>query len=528
MAREISPPQNGEAIVIPPVEGLLGAVSANARLREHRRFRVLDMRADDFAAQARDEALKTGAAWTEKLGGQVNAVSPELVIATGHQPDLIHAGVWFKNHLAWQAGSAAGGTSLNFVVDNDAVNLNFIRVPAVDESGLSVREVPFIEAPRDVAAEEVQVKAGAVAALAEVARLSKTAYGDTLAEQFAGAVSPDEQLAEFITRPRIALERDFGIRNIEIAVSGIAESDSFLMYVAWLIGRAEEFKSVHNNALEEYRTRNGIANAVEPVPNLAQKANAIETPFWIWRAGEPRRPLLVEQEHGQVTLWCGRSKAGAVATGALNSSGGAVAAVREISEAGWKIRPRSLAMTLYFRMFLCDLFIHGLGGANYEPVNDRIIRDFFQCEPPQFAVASATLIPKLAVPHPSQLGTAEQRQKIHRMRTSPARYTGELLPDDRDAAAIAEKLDGLRDVSALPKRERREAFLESKRLTQQLGEKLRPLIVVEERRLAEMEKQNSLATALDDRTLPFFFNKRGELAAIYMKALSGMGILIRR
>lgn len=520
MPRQISPPKNGETIIIPPVEELVRAIRANAQLRAHRRFRVLDVDADTFTARARDEALKIGAAWTKYLGGHVDAVNPELVVATGHQPELAHAGVWFKNHLAWHLASAVGAASVNFVVDNDAVDLNFIRVPAVENSTVEVRSIPFIETPRDVAAEEVQIKPGAVDALAWAARFAQTAYGGTMAQQFAGASSPDEHLAEFITLPRMALEREFGFHNIEIPVSGMAEADSFLIYVAWMISRAEEFRSAYNRALDEHRAENSIANPVEPMPNLSEKNGGIETPFWIWRAGEPRRPLVVERANGEVVLWCGRSQAGAIVTGVFGSSADSVRALRELSRAGWKIRPRSLAMTLYFRMFLCDLFIHGLGGANYEPVNDRIIRDFFQCEPPQFAVASATLIPKLIAPLPSQADTTGQRQRIRRMKTTPAQFVRELMPDDRDAAALAEKLEQLRDMSTLPKSERHAAFLESKRLAQELGEKLRPLIEKEEHRLAEMEKQNSLAASIEDRTLPFFLNTRDAIKASYSAAFA--------
>jgi hypothetical protein len=40
---------------------------------------------------------------------------------------------------------------------------------------------------------------------------------------------------------------------------------------------------------------------------------------------------------------------------------------------------------------LSDLFLHGIGGAKYDQVTDRIIQSFFGVEPPEFATVSATL-----------------------------------------------------------------------------------------------------------------------------------------
>jgi len=62
-----------------------------------------------------------------------------------------------------------------------------------------------------------------------------------------------------------------------------------------------------------------------------------------------------------------------------------------LKERGLKIRPKALLLTLFNRLFISDLFIHGLGGAKYDLVTDEIIREFFKVEPPHFLVASCTL-----------------------------------------------------------------------------------------------------------------------------------------
>ena len=52
---------------------------------------------------------------------------------------------------------------------------------------------------------------------------------------------------------------------------------------------------------------------------------------------------------------------------------------------------------MYARLFLCDLFIHGIGGGKYDEVTDNIIRRYYGVEPPAYLVLSATL--HLPLPH---------------------------------------------------------------------------------------------------------------------------------
>src|SRR6185312_5325259 len=56
-----------------------------------------------------------------------------------------------------------------------------------------------------------------------------------------------------------------------------------------------------------------------------------------------------------------------------------------------RIRPRALTLTLFARLCLGDLFIHGIGGGKYDEATDAIIRDYFGIEPPGYQVLSATL-----------------------------------------------------------------------------------------------------------------------------------------
>jgi hypothetical protein len=46
---------------------------------------------------------------------------------------------------------------------------------------------------------------------------------------------------------------------------------------------------------------------------------------------------------------------------------------------------------MFLRLFVADQFVHGIGGARYDQVLDRLIEREFGLEPPRFSVTTATL-----------------------------------------------------------------------------------------------------------------------------------------
>src|SRR5205085_227153 len=91
----------------------------------------------------------------------------------------------------------------------------------------------------------------------------------------------------------------------------------------------------------------------------------------------------------------------------------------------WAIRPRALTLTLYSRLFLCDFFIHGLGGAKYDVITDGLIRRFFGVEPPAYACVTATLRLGLDAP---RVNAADRQRAVRQMRD--AKYNPQRLARD--------------------------------------------------------------------------------------------------
>ena len=508
-----TPTGDGEVTVIPAADSLPEAARANAKLGTSYEFKVLDVPASTLAAQVRADVLRLAREYTTSLGLEAQTAAPELIVATGHQPVLPHPGIWLKNHLASRVARQLGAASVNFIVDNDTVDLNTINVPADDE-GLQNKAVPFIDCPHGMAAEEIVVRCDAVGALREAARLARTALADSLADEFVASASPAEGLTEFVSRPRRRLEESFGVRNLELPVSLLCSTDGFLALCAHIVTNAEQFFGTYNRVLDRHRARQGITNPVEPSPNLMRQAGRLELPFWVWRKGEARGPMFVACDAAE-TLVCEGTTIVARIPRSTTGAADVVAVLRRAFGAGFKIRPRALTMTMFFRLFCCDLFIHGMGGARYEPANDAIIREFFAAEPPVYVTASATLFVKPKAPAPSAQGLVEMRQRIRRMKMTPERFVEELLPDDLEAHELARQRAALLDMAGLSKRERRRAFAESKRLAARLRERLAPHILGAENELARAEKNAAARSIIEDRTYPFFLHARAALQRLY-------------
>ena len=73
----------------------------------------------------------------------------------------------------------------------------------------------------------------------------------------------------------------------------------------------------------------------------------------------------------------------------------------DLGQRGLKVRSRALTNTLYARLFLCDLFIHGIGGGKYDEVTDDMIRRYYGIEPPEYLVLSATSLAAAALSRPA-------------------------------------------------------------------------------------------------------------------------------
>jgi hypothetical protein len=137
-----APQEDGAALIDPPLAQATALIQRNREIAGQ--FQQVSGFTSALWHQARRLLLDPPRICVEP---NKNIDTNRPIVATGHQPELFHPGVWFKNFLAGAIARHANGSAANFIVDNDLVRSSAIRVPTRCAAGSPVVDVPFNEPP---------------------------------------------------------------------------------------------------------------------------------------------------------------------------------------------------------------------------------------------------------------------------------------------------------------------------------------------------------------------------------------------
>ena len=344
----------------------------------------------------------TGASITGSPKESVDRSAEELDATTffvsGHQPTLFHPGVWVKNFAVARLANIDRAVGLNLVVDTDTFSGTSIRIPTGPFDRPHVATIEFDEPrPRQPWEEARVVNRELFATFAQRAQavLGDPGFTPLLPEFWPAAVEhshKSESLAECLTAARSQWEHSHGAGNLELPISRLCTLEPFLWFASHILAHLPRFQAVYNEVLREYRQTNHVRSRTHPVPDLRENDGWLEAPFRVWRAGEEvRKRVFARQSGGEIQLSDGEQ---VFATLPLAPDKDACCAVRELQKLegrGIRLRTRALTTTLFTRLCFADLFVHGIGGAKYDQMTDRIVARFFGLAAPEFLTMSATL-----------------------------------------------------------------------------------------------------------------------------------------
>lgn len=416
-----APQRDGGVLVQPPWPDLPALVAANRQAAESVR--------GEFAGLPYQQVRSAmGRAWLLDAIG-VSAPADKPLIVSGHQPELFHPGVWFKNFALGRLAEQVGGIGVNLVIDNDLCRSASIRVPTGSVQSPRVQAVPYDSPAKPIPYEERGVlDAGLLKSFPQrvEATLGDLIHHPLVREAWPHVLRGAEETGNLglaICRGRHALERRWGVANHEIPLSTLCNAPGFLHMAADLLCRLDAFHDAYNDSLAEYRQAHRIRTPAQPVPDLHQQGDWLEAPLWVWTTGDPsRRPVYARCSGGTLTLndlqgqeW---TLPGCPARPKVVAEG--LAAL--LREQGVKLRPRALTTTLYARLLLADLFLHGIGGAKYDQITDRIAQRFYGFAPPPHATLSATL--RLPIAHDSPPPHSQQQvaRQLRELQFNPQRF----------------------------------------------------------------------------------------------------------
>jgi hypothetical protein len=318
------------------------------------------------------------------------------IVATGHQTELIHPGVWAKLALIDASADKVDAQTIFLTVDTDSpkhLNLRWPRFSqpiTADPRIASAEWSGLLEAPSDQQIRSLYSKL-------------KTAAGAWPFEPLAlrwlnglpAAAKVGEGLCALLARSLQKLDESLGLRHRVVIASSLWKSEPYLLFAHHLMARAGEFAAAYNRALQEYRYANGITNQGRPMPDLQSAPGDCEVPFWIDDLStKTRSRASVRLKGDQWALVLGNDSF-LFDTKATDSAG--VELLNFLCQRNARLAPRALTLTMFARMVLVDQFVHGIGGGRYDQVTDRVMSSFFGLNPPAFSVTTATLLFPTAV-----------------------------------------------------------------------------------------------------------------------------------
>lgn len=437
------------------------------------------------------------------------------IILGGHQPELFHCGVWFKNFVLSRIGQAYGATPIHFIVDNDLCRFTGIQVPQILAGEVSLGWVDFDRPCQPMPWENRRLQDAAVwrSFPTRVHQACAKLKDEPLLGrlwQYLNGMDLGQPLGCLLSQARHMIERDLGWKTLEIPLSDVVSTTEFAQFSVHLLTHLDRFQQIYNDELEKYRQAHRIRNHAQPLPDLATAQPWLEAPFWCYSAQSTNRePLWLCHQAGRILLSDHKGWEFSIEATDFDST---VEQWIRLLGAGVRIRPRALITTMYARLMLSDLFIHGIGGGKYDQVMDRIISEFFDLTPPPFLVASATMYLPFDDCYEITQARDAGRLQLAQQQFNAVSANPELLLQTQIASLTAEQRGELAAAAkrkqdllkAIPsKGEKWEWHLAMKKAKQQLAELAQPHIRILQ---AEAEKLRAIANQqalLDSREYSF-------------------------
>jgi hypothetical protein len=500
-----APREDGAILAVPPLEQAPALLAVNRQRLARPDRSLLGVPLPRLQQQARQEVLQATRAFLEERGEEFGSASPDQpFLLAGHQPELFHPGVWIKNFALAGLARRLGGVPINLIIDSDTCKSTALRVPTrrPDSPWPVVESVPFDRPGIEVPFEERTIHdfeqfrdfPRAVQKRLAVWNLEPLLpgfWGEVLArvERF-----PTPRIGDCFAAARRALERRWGCHNLEVPISLVCQTPAFATFAVHLITHLESFQEIYNSSIADYRRRYGLHSRNHPVPELVIREGWLETPFWGWHADSPRRGRLFLKPHADRTEVRTDQEPWPDLPSRRHPE-----ALREawldLQRQGWRLRSRALVTTLFARLLLGDLFLHGIGGGKYDELTDALFVRFLNVHAPAYLVLSGTLWLPLSAPSTTLEDRRRAALAVRDLHFNPQRHLAPaLLADPAVRALVARKEEWINrspDTSA----GRRERF----RVLQGLTGQLRSRVADQEQR--ELERLRTLDRELLARDL---------------------------
>ena len=411
--------------------------------------------------------------------------------------------------------------AINLNVDNDEAHHRTIKAPVIRDGRVQVVEAAYLQPTGGLPYEELGEGLLTEGVADELRQLG-------VAEPLCEAVEDywyrldgargRGSYARVVTCARHQLERQAGLDNLEALVSDMAGLPQYRCFMLDLLLNLQRFHEAHNGGLRMFRQVHHERNPAQPVPDLVREGPRREMPFWVWPSGQRRQRLWAERRGERFLLFIDGQDEPFVQLERGQLADDCRAAIDLLDEAearGVKVRPRALTLTLFARVFLGDLFIHGLGGAIYDKVTEEIIRTYYGVEPPQAVMATGTMLLPLKSYEVDDRDRLELLRRLRDVRHNPERLMDGAARGDPAASRLIEEKRSLIEHREKSSAERAAAWQRMHEINRQLASLIDGEPQATQSRLRDVEDKLAQNALLENREYAFALHSRRELIDFY-------------
>src|SRR3954470_4262413 len=159
-----APSGDGQTLVDPPWQALPDALARNRELFSYVQYDVQGRSLADLSAAARRLLLSQALWYTAQYREvpdrwrKIATLAGVPFLLSGHQPELFHPGVWYKNFVLGSLARKLDGVGIHLLIDSDTCRSASIRVPTGSVLEPRVEAVPYDEPMAEVPHEERHIR----------------------------------------------------------------------------------------------------------------------------------------------------------------------------------------------------------------------------------------------------------------------------------------------------------------------------------------------------------------------------------
>lgn len=283
----------------------------------------------------------------------------KLIISNGHQPEIQHPGILFKDILTHLIAKKLNAIAIHIIVDTDATEFE-ISLPKSKNQFLFLNHIHIksneIFSKFKLKESEKKEIIDYLEILKEELNLFIPENYILISLEYINFIISELEKNTSLTKISFLIREKFfkenSIEIYQVPISELIQLSSFQFLVNLIKNNFDSFREAYNSSLTDYRKEHKIKNHAQPIPDL----NEEELPFWVLNCSTNERATLKKNEALEDKI----------------------------------ILPKAITLTMFLRLFLSDFFIHGKGGGRYEEVSEKIYEKFFKIKASPYSVASIT------------------------------------------------------------------------------------------------------------------------------------------